>query len=70
MTFLYTLATAGAALFLTAAIVLVDSCPCPALGFLLGNPTLLVAFGNVVGFAFLLFCVFRFVASWHGHFSF
>jgi hypothetical protein len=46
---------------LAAAIIFVDGCPGPAFGLLLRNPTLLVAFGYMVGLALLLV----FVAAGH-----
>ena len=60
------LAAAGAAGLLAAAVVLVDGCPGPALGLLLGHAALLVAFGDVIGLAFLLVGVFGLVAARHG----
>src|SRR5689334_10680856 len=53
------LAPAGPAGLLAAAIVLVHGRPGPALGFLLGDATLLIALGDVIGLALLLVGVFR-----------
>ena len=50
---------------LATAIILVDGCPSPALGFLFRDTALLVAFGNMIGFAFLFVGVFGLVTTWH-----
>lgn len=58
------LAPARAAL-LTAVILLVDGGPCPALGFVLRNTALLVAFLDLRGLALLLAGVAGFVTTRH-----
>jgi len=50
---------------LAAAVVFVDGGPGASLGFLFGDAAPLVALGDVVGLAFLLVGVFRFVAARH-----
>jgi hypothetical protein len=52
------LAAPRPARLLAAAIVFVDGCPGPALGLSLRNPTLLIAFGYMVGLALLLVGIF------------
>jgi hypothetical protein len=59
------LAKAGTA-FLSASGFLVDRCPRPALRFLFGNAPVFVAFGNMIGLAYLLAGVARLVTAWHG----
>src|SRR5579862_5530546 len=51
--------------FLAAAIILVDGRPGAAFGFFFGNATLLVAFRDMVGLAFLFVGVFGLVAARH-----
>jgi hypothetical protein len=61
------LAAAGTAGLLSAASHIVDGGPGTALGFVLADTALLIAFLDVLGLAFLLAGVFRLVATGHGY---
>src|ERR1700733_14661712 len=56
-----------AAAFLAAAGFLVHGCPGTPFCFVVCDPTVLIAFLDVLSLPFLLVGVRRFVASWHGY---